>query len=75
MLTPYRKLSSAYKQVEGLLDAGWSGEYGALAVAIGRSRRSGKVIVRLVRGYGERHPNWDHSRAYAKKTGQPAHLG
>jgi hypothetical protein len=75
MLTPYSKLSTSYKQVESLLDGGWSGEYGELAVAIGSSRNLGQPIGRIVRAYGDRHPNWDHNNVYAKKTGQPAYLG
>jgi len=67
------QLSPEYRAVEGLLDGGWSGTYGDLAVRIGRSRRSGRVVGRLVKGYARRHAAWPHERVYTKRTGRPAH--
>lgn len=72
MLKPQSQLSGAYHSVKQLLDGGWSGEYGDLAAAIGRSRKSGRVVGRLVKGYARRHPNWPHERVYTKATGRPA---
>jgi hypothetical protein len=73
MLTPRSQLSPEYHAVEELLDNAWSGQYGDLAVAIGRSRRSGRVIGLLVKSYARRHPKWPHERVYTKATGRPAH--
>jgi hypothetical protein len=72
MLAPLNHLSPEYHAVAGLLDGGWTGTYGSLAVAVGRSRRSGRIIGRLVKGYARRHPNWPHERVYTKRTGRPA---
>lgn len=65
-------LSATYRKVEKLLDQGWSGTYGDLAVAVGRSAKSGRVIGRLVKGYAERHPEWPNERVYRKDTRRPA---
>lgn len=73
MLKPLNALSSEYHAVAGLLDHGWSGTYGDLAVTIGRSPKSGRVIGRLVKGYARRNPAWPHNRVYTKSTGRPAH--
>jgi len=73
MLAPLNRLSQEYHAVAGLLSGGWSGTYGDLAVTIGRTRRSGRVIGRLVRGYARRHPAWPHERVYSKRTGRPAY--
>lgn len=74
MLAPMNRLSQAYHDVAGLLDGGWSGTYGELAVAIGRSPKTGRSIGRLVKGYARRHPNWPCERVVAKRTGSPAHI-
>ena len=58
----------------GLLAGGWRGTYGQLAVAIGRTAKSGRVIGNLVRGYAKRNPTWDHRNGHAKETGLPAYL-
>jgi alkylated DNA nucleotide flippase Atl1 len=68
-------LSETYHAVEKVLDGGWSGTYGDLAEKVGRSRRSGRVIGRLVRGYAKRHAAWPHERVVTKKTGRPAYVG
>jgi hypothetical protein len=75
MLGPLNRLSQEYHAIAVLLDGGWSGSYGELAVEIGRSRRSGRVVGRLVKGYARRHPTWPHERVYAKRTGRPAYEG
>ena len=75
MLAPLNRLSREYHSVASLLRGGWSGTYGDLAVEIGRSRRSGRVVGRLVRGYARRHPQWPHERVYSKRTGRPAYEG
>lgn len=75
MLTPVHRLSGAYHAVAGLLNGGWSGTYGSLAVAIGRTPRSGRIIGRLVKGYARRHPGWPHERVVTKRTGRPAYEG
>jgi alkylated DNA nucleotide flippase Atl1 len=73
MLRPVSQLSNEYHAVKGLLDGGWVGSYGDLAVTIGRSPRSGRVIGRLVKSYARRHPNWPHGHVYARETGLPAY--
>jgi alkylated DNA nucleotide flippase Atl1 len=73
MLAPLQKLSPAYHALAGVLNGGWSGTYGDLAVAIGRSRRSGRIVGRLVKGYARRHPSWPHDRVVSKRTGRPAY--
>ncbi len=75
MLAPLNRLSGAYHAVAGLLAGGWSGTYGALAVAIGRTPKSGRIIGRLVKGYARRNPNWSHDRVVSKRTGRPAYEG
>jgi hypothetical protein len=66
-------LSRRYFQVAALLDSGWSGEYGELALAIGLDpARCGRTIGRIVNAYARRHPEWPHERVYAKRTGRPA---
>jgi hypothetical protein len=75
MLAPVNRLSQEYHAVAGLLNGGWTGTYGDLAVAIGRSRRSGRVVGRLVRGYARRHTNWPHTNVYSKRSGRPAYEG
>jgi hypothetical protein len=72
-MRPVSQLSPEYHAVEQRLDNGWSGEYGQLAVAIGRSPRSGRIIGRLVKSYAYRHPAWPHDRVYTKATGRPAY--
>lgn len=67
-------LSETYQAVEDLLDSGWSGTYGDLAVEVGRSRRSGRVIGRLVKSYALRHPGWPHDRVVTTHHGQPAYM-
>lgn len=74
-MIPSNFLSSTYQAVEALLDSGWSGTYGDLAVAVGRSRRSGRIIGRLVKSYALRHSAWPHSRVVAKHSGLPAYMG
>ena len=73
MLASADRLSQAYHDVADLLDEGWSGSYGQLAEAIGRSPKTGRSIGRLVKGYARRHADWPHERVYAKRTGRPAH--
>ena len=73
MLAPKNRLSRAYHAAAGLLDGGWSGTYGDLAVAIGRTRRSGRIVGRLVKGYARRNPTWPHDRVVTKRTGRPAY--
>jgi hypothetical protein len=75
MLAPMTQLSAAYHAIAGLLDGGWTGTYGELAVAIGRSPRAGRVIGHLVKGYARRNPGWPHDRVFAKLTGRPAYEG
>jgi alkylated DNA nucleotide flippase Atl1 len=70
-----RQFSPTYHAVETLLDAGWSGTYGDLCVAVGRTRRSGRVIGRLVKGYAKRHSGWPHTRVVSQRTGRPAYEG
>jgi hypothetical protein len=70
-----RRFSSTYHAVESLLDKDWSGTYGDLCVAVGRTRRSGRVIGRLVKGYAKRHPHWPHNRVVSQRTGRPAYEG
>jgi len=67
-------LSPTYQTVKSLLDGTWSGTYGDLAVAVGRTRRSGRIIGRLVKGYAKRHPAWPHSRVVTKHNGLPAYV-
>lgn len=68
------QLSPTYHCVKSLLDSAWSGTYGDLAVAVGRTRKSGRVIGRLVRGYAKRNPGWPHARVVTKHSGLPAYL-
>jgi hypothetical protein len=65
-------LSATYQRIKKLLDQGWSGTYGDLAVAVGHSAKSGRVIGRLVKGYAKRHPEWPNERVYRKDTRRPA---
>jgi hypothetical protein len=67
------RLSREYHAVAGFLDAGWTGTYGDLAVMIGRTRRSGRVVGRLVKSYALRHANWPHANVYSRRTGRPAY--
>ena len=60
---------------EALLDRGWTGTSGDLCVAVGRTRRSGRVIGRLVKGDAKRHPHWPHTRVVSRRTGRPAYEG
>lgn len=71
-MKPENQLSQTYQAVKSLLDFGWSGTYGDLAVAVGRTRRSGRIIGRLVKGYAKRHSTWPHSRVVTKCHGLPA---
>jgi len=73
MIRPLHQLSPEFHAVARLLDNGWSGTYGNLATAIGRSTKSGRVIGRLVKGYARRHPRWPHDRVVTKRTGRPAY--
>lgn len=73
-MKPERELSPEYHQVKAILAGGWRGTYGGLAVCIGRSRRAGRVIGRLVKSYARRYPNWDHNHVVTKATGQPANV-
>lgn len=73
-MKPEGQLSPTYQAVKSLLDAGWSGTYGDLAAAVGRSRRAGRVIGRLVKGYAKRNPTWPHNRVVTKHHGLPAYL-
>ena len=68
-----RQFSSTYYSVKAVLDSGWAGTYGDLCEKVGRSRRSGRVIGRLVKGYAKRTPNWPHDRVVSQKTGRPAY--
>jgi alkylated DNA nucleotide flippase Atl1 len=73
MLAPLNRLSREYHTVASLLDSGWTGTYGDLAVQIGWGRRSGRTAGRLVKGYARRNPNWPHQRVYSERTGRPAY--
>lgn len=73
-MIPATSLSAAYQHVERLLDDGWSGTYGDLAVAVGRTRKSGRIIGRLVKSYALRHPGWPHDRVVTKHHGLPAYM-
>ena len=73
-MKPESQLSPTYHRVKSLLDSSWSGTYGDLAVAVGRTRHSGRVIGRLVKGYAKRNPGWPHMRVVAKHSGLPAYL-
>lgn len=73
MLASNNQLSAAYHAVAGLISGGWSGTYGQLALAIGRSPKSGRVVGHLVKGYARRNPTWPHGRVYSKRTGRPAY--
>jgi alkylated DNA nucleotide flippase Atl1 len=70
-----RQFSQTYHAVKAVLDSGWTGTYGDLCEKVGRSRRSGRVIGRLVKGYARRHPNWPHYNVVSRKTGRPAYEG
>ena len=72
-MKPVSKLSPTYRDVAQVLDSGWSGTYGDLAVRIGRSSRSGRIIGQLVKSYARRHPDWSHDNVYSKATGRPAY--
>ena len=69
------RLSPTYHAVKSLLDTGWAGTYGDLCVAVGRTRRSGRIIGRLVKSYARRHPRWPHNRVVSQRTGRPAYEG
>jgi len=69
------QFSSTYHAVENILDSGWSGTYGDLCVKVGRTRRSGRIIGRLVKGYAKRHPKWPHDNVVSKRTSRPAYEG
>lgn len=73
-MRPLNQLSPEYHAVAALLDKGWCGTYGQLAIAIGRTAKSGRIIGRLVKGYARRHLSWPHSNVVAKKTGLPAYM-
>ncbi|QDT91730.1 hypothetical protein Pan161_33930 [Gimesia algae] len=59
-----RQLSKEYHIAKQLLDAGWSGTFGQLAVALGRTTRSALLAVRLTRSYHRRHPAWNSTAVY-----------
>jgi len=72
-MKPESELSPEYHQVKAILQGGWRGNYGQLAICIGRSRKAGRVIGRLVRSFALRYPMWDHTHVVAKATGRPAY--
>ena len=72
-MRPERELSREYHQVKAILLGGWRGTYGSLAVCIGRSRRAGRVIGRLVKSFARRHPAWDHTAVVTEHAGLPAY--
>jgi alkylated DNA nucleotide flippase Atl1 len=61
-----KELSKEYHQVKAILLGGWKGTYGDLAECIGRSRRSGRIIGRLVKSFALRYPNWCHDNVTFK---------
>ena len=67
-------MSATYQRVEALLDAGWRGTYGDLAVAVGLAPKAGRVAGRLVKAYARRHPLWPHDRVVTKHHGRPAYM-
>lgn len=68
-----RQLSETFRQVSNLLSNGWSGTYGELAVAVGRSPRSGRIMGQQVKAFARRNPNWPHTNVVAKNSGRPAY--
>jgi len=73
-MKPEEELSKEYHQVKAVLQGGWKGTYGQLAICIGRSAKAGRVIGRLVRSFALRYPNWSHVNVVTKATGQPAYM-
>jgi hypothetical protein len=66
MLKTVDELSSEFQNATAILDSGWSGTYGDLAVKLGRTSRSALLAVRMVRSYVVRHPSWNASAGYKK---------
>ena len=50
-------LSWEYNETQRLLDGGWTGTYGDLAIKLGRTSRSALLAWRMYRAYQDRHPN------------------
>lgn len=67
MLKPAHELSSEFQCATAILDGGWRGTFGDLAVMLGRTSRSALLAVRMVASYAVRHPGWDDGSVYKKK--------
>lgn len=61
------------QHVTAVLDTGWSGEYGQLALVVGADSKAARGVAKCVKEYANRHPSWPHDRVYSKKTGRPAY--
>ncbi len=66
MLKPVEELSAEFQSATTILDGGWSGTFGDLAVKLGRTTRSALLAVRMVASYLARHPTWDASLVYKR---------
>ena len=67
MLKPVVELSTEFQNATAILDGGWSGTFGELAVKLGRTTRSALLAVRMVASYLARHPNWDASVVHKRR--------
>ena len=63
-LRKHNALSREYHAAEQLLDSGWTGTFGDLAVKLGRTSRSALLAVRIYRSYRRRHPNDNGTKVY-----------
>lgn len=66
MLRAADECSWEFQEATRLLDDGWSGTFGELAVKLNRTPRSALLAVRMVNSYARRHPNWNRSKVYKK---------
>ena len=64
MLKATNECSWKFQETTNLLDNGWHGTYGQLAVRLQRTSRSVLLAVRMVQAYALRNPAWPRSRVH-----------
>jgi len=57
-----------YRQLEQMLDKGWSGTYADLAKHIGLRLKGTHAIKQYVSAYVLDHPNWPQERVFEKAS-------
>lgn len=64
--------SPLYLKVARVLDSGFRGTYGQLAIVVDSHPHA---VGAIVRRYSELNPKWDHMRVFSARTGRPAVYG